>query len=416
MPDHDRPFDLVLWGATGFTGQLVAEYLLRQHGAQAALRWAIGGRSHAKLEQVRERLTAIDGTAAKLPIVLGDATDRASLDAIARQTRVVCSTTGPFAKVGRELVAACVDAGTDYCDSTGEPQFVRAMIDAHHQRARATGARIVHCCGFDSIPSDLGNLMMQEAARAAQGSRCVEVRHFVSLHGGGISGGTAASMVELMEEASRDPAVRRVMADPYALDPGFEGPRSGGGGMDLHGVHFDTDIGRWTGPFVMAGINARVVRRSNAMLGYAWGRDFRYVEGMSFGSGPGGWLTAASMSAGVAAVFGAMAVQPIRQFVAERFLPAPGQGPSKERRDRSSFTSRFIGVLEGSGARMRGTVRGVGDPGYDETAKMLGESSMCLARDRDTTRTEGGVLTPASCMGMTLVERLRKQGMTFDVS
>jgi short subunit dehydrogenase-like uncharacterized protein len=414
MPEHDRPFDLVLWGATGFTGELVAEYLLRHHGAQAALRWAIGGRSQAKLEKVRERLAAIDATAAELPIVLGDATDRASLDAVARQARVVCSTTGPFAKVGRELVAACVEAGTDYCDSTGEPQFVRSMIDAHHERARQTGARIVHCCGFDSIPSDLGNLMLQEAARTAHGSHCREVRHFVSLHGGGISGGTAASMVELMEEASRDPAVRRVMSDPYALDPGHDGPKVGG--MDLNSVHFDADLGRWTGPFVMAGINARIVRRSNAMFGYAWGRDFKYVEGMSFGSGPGGWLTAAGMSAGVAAVLGAMAVSPIRQFVAERFLPAPGQGPSKERRDKSSFTSRFFGVLEGSGAVMRGTVRGVGDPGYDETAKMLGESSMCLARDRDSTRTDGGVLTPASCMGMALVERLRKQGMTFDVS
>lgn len=414
MPDHDRPLDLVLWGATGFTGTLVAEYLLRQHGAQAALRWAIGGRSQAKLEKVRERLAAIDASAARLPIVLGDAMDRASLDAVARQTRVVCSTAGPFAKVGRELVAACAEAGTDYCDSTGEPQFVRAMIDAHHERARKTGARIVSCCGFDSIPSDLGNLMVQEAARTAHGSRCVEVRHFVRLRGGAISGGTAASMVQIMEEASHDAAVRRVMADPYALDPGFDGPRSKD--MDLHRVSWDDDLGAWTGPFVMAGINARVVRRSNAMLGYAWGRDFHYVEGLSFGASSAGWLKAVGMSAGIATVFGAMAVSPIRQFVAERFLPSPGQGPSKEQRARSSFTSRFIGVLEGSGSVMRATVSSVGDPGYDETAKMLGESSMCLARDHASTRTEGGVLTPSSCMGMALVERLRKQGMTFDVA
>jgi short subunit dehydrogenase-like uncharacterized protein len=412
-PDSRRAFDLVLWGATGFTGELVAEYLVRQHGVRAALRWAIGGRSKAKLEQVRERLVAIEPTAAELPIVLGDGTDRTSLDALARQTRVVCSTVGPFTKHGRELVAACVEAGTDYCDSTGEPQFVRAMIDAHHERARATGARIVHCCGFDSIPSDLGTLMIQEAARAAHGSNCDEVRHFVSLRGGAISGGTAASMVEIMEEGGSDPAVRRIMSDPYALDPGHGG---GSRGTDLHPIQWDPDLERWTGPFVMAGINARIVRRSNAMLGYAWGRDFRYVEGMSFASGPGGWLKAAGMSAGVAAVFGAMAVPPIRQFIAERFLPAPGQGPSKERRERSSFTSRFIGALAGSGARIRGTVKGVGDPGYDETAKMLGESALCLARDRDSTRTEGGVLTPASCLGMTLVQRLRKQGMTFDVA
>jgi short subunit dehydrogenase-like uncharacterized protein len=413
MPDQDRPYDLVLWGATGFTGALVAEYLLRQHGARAALRWAIGGRNQAKLEQVRDRLAGVDRTAAKLPIVLGDSGDRPSLDALARQTRVVCSTVGPFSRHGRELVAACVEAGTDYCDSTGEPQFVRAMIDAHHERAKATGARIVSCCGFDSIPSDLGTLMMQEAARTAHDSHCVEVKHFVSVRGGAISGGTAASMVQLMDEAAKDPSVRRVMSDPYALDPAFDGPRTRG--MDLHGVDWDADIGRWTGPFVMAGINARVVRRSNALFGYPWGRDFRYVEGMSFAPGAGGLLAAAAMAAGTAAVFGAMAVAPVRRFVAGRFLPASGEGPSKQRREKGSFTSRFVGVLQ-SGARMHGTVRGVGDPGYDETAKMLGEASMCLARDRDSTRTEGGVLTPASCMGMTLVERLRKQGMTFDVT
>lgn len=411
--DRDRPFDLVLWGATGFTGALVAEYLVRQHGAKAALRWAIGGRSRAKLEQVRDRLAAIDAAAGELPILIGDGGDRASLDALAKQTRVVCSTVGPFARHGRPLVAACVEAGTDYCDSTGEPQFVRAMIDAHHERARATGARIVPCCGFDSIPSDLGNLMMQEAARTGHGAVCGEVRHYVSLRGGGFSGGTAASMVELAEEATRDPGVRRLMADPYALDPDH-GP--GPGGLDLQGVKWDADLQRWTGPFVMAGINARVVRRTNAMLGYAWGRDFHYVEGMSFAGGRSGFLKAAAMSAGIAAAMGAMAVPPVRRLVARRWLPASGEGPSKEVRDRSSFRSRFIGVLAGSGARMHGTVAGVGDPGYDETAKMLGESAVCLAHDRHATRTEGGVLTPASCLGMTLVQRLRKQGMTFDVT
>ncbi len=413
MPEQDRPLDLVLWGATGFTGSLVAEYLTRQHGARAALRWAIGGRNRAKLEQLRDRLAVLDTTAAELPIVLGDGADRASLDAVAQTTRVVCSTAGPFSKHGRALVAACVEAGTDYCDSTGEPQFVRAVIDAHHARARATGARIVPCCGFDSIPSDLGTLMMQEAARTAHGTTCGEVRHYVSLRGGGFSGGTAASMIALMEEAARDPGVRRIMSDPYALDP-EHGP--GPGGTDLAPVRWDDDLQRWTGPFVMAGINARVVRRTNAMLAYGWGRDFHYVEGMSFASGRSGFLKAAGMAAGVAGALGAMALPPVRRFVADRFLPAPGEGPSKEQRARSSFKSRFVGVLAGSGARMHGTVTGVGDPGYDETAKMLGESALCLARDRDTTATQGGVLTPASCMGMTLVQRLRKQGMTFDVS
>jgi short subunit dehydrogenase-like uncharacterized protein len=256
--------------------------------------------------------------------------------------------------------------------------------------------------------------MMQEAARTARGSRCTQVRHYLSVRGAAVSGGTAASMVQIMDEASHDPFVRRVMADPYALDPGFEGVRKGG--TDLQGIRWDEDIHRWTGPFVMAGINARVVRRTNAILGYAWGRDFEYVEGMAFPAGASGLAKATGMSAGLAVALGAMAVPPIRRLVARGMFPAPGQGPSKEQRARSSFTSHFVGVLEGSGARMHGTVRGVGDPGYDETAKMLGEAAVCLVRDRDSTRTEGGVLTPASCLGMTLVRRLRRQGMTFDVA
>ncbi len=413
-PIEGRPLDLVLWGATGFTGALVAEYLVRQYGARASLRWALGGRTRGKLEQLRDRLASIDPSARELPLVVGDGADRASLDAFVRTTRVVCSTVGPFSRHGHELVAACVDAGTDYCDSTGEPQFVRAMIDAHHHHAGDTGARIVHCCGFDSVPSDLGTLMMQEAARTAHGTFCTEVGHYVSLRGAGVSGGTAASMVQLMEESARDPAVRRLMIDPYALDPERGGRR--GLGLDLARVRWDSDLERWTGPFVMAGINARIVRRTNAVLGYAWGRDFRYREGLAFSGGTRGLLMAAGMAAGVAAAFGALSVPRVRRFVADRYLPAPGEGPSKEQRDASSFVSRFVGVLEGSGARLRGTVRGEGDPGYDETAKMLGEASVCLAHDRDRTRTTGGVLTPASALGMTLVERLRRHGMTFDVS
>lgn len=411
MANTGRTYDVVLWGATGFTGALVAEYLLRGHSVGADLRWAIGGRSKDKLEAVRRRLTDVDPRAADLPILLGRSDDRASLDAIAKQTQVVCSTVGPFAVHGRELVGACVDAATDYCDSTGEPQFVRAMIDAHHEGAKKTGARVVSCCGFDSIPSDLGTLLVQEHAKK-KGGPATEVRHYVSVRGGAISGGTAASMVQIMEQAGKDPGLRRLLADPYALDPELSG--KGPDGHDPRGVSWDADLERWTGPFVMAAINSRVVRRSNAMLGYAWGRDFRYREGTSFKAGPGGWMSAAAMTAGMGAALGVMAVPAARRFVARRFLPAPGEGPSKEKRAQSSFTSRLVGVLP-SGERVSATVRG-GDPGYDETAKMLGESALCLARDRATTRTEGGVLTPASCMGMALVERLRRAGMTFDAN
>jgi short subunit dehydrogenase-like uncharacterized protein len=407
-----RSFDVLLWGATGFTGQLVAEYLARHYGVGRELRWALGGRSKEKLEKVRAALEAVDPRARELPIVLGDGTDRASLDRLAVDASVVCSTVGPYALHGRELVAACVEAGTDYCDLTGEPQFVRAMIDAHHERARATGARIVCCCGYDSIPSDLGTLMLQERAQKKHGAPCPSVKHLAGEAKGGMSGGTAASMVALMDEASRDPAVRRLLNDPYALDPDRGEP--GPDGHDQRGVRWDRDLAQWTGPFLMAAINTRVVRRSNALLGYAWGRDFRYREAMSFGSGAKGWLTAAGVSAGTTLGVAAVAVGPVRRLVAKR-LPAPGEGPSKAVRDAGFFVSRLVGTLAGDGGKLRGTVRGTSDPGYGETAKMLSESAVCLAKDGDAIPRRGGVLTPASCMGMRLVERLRDAGMTFDV-
>ncbi|MGD0525179.1 MAG: saccharopine dehydrogenase NADP-binding domain-containing protein [Polyangiaceae bacterium] len=408
-----RSFDVLLWGATGFTGQLVAEYLARQYGVGRELRWALGGRSREKLEKVRASLEAVDPRARELPLVLGDGADRASLDRIAVDASVVCSTVGPYALYGRELVAACVEAGTDYCDLTGEAQFVRAMIDAHHERAAATGARIVHCCGYDSIPSDLGTLMLQERARTKHGARCIEVKHFAGEAKGGMSGGTAASMVAMVDEASRDAGVRRLLNDPYSLDPdrGERGPD----GHDQRGVRWDADLGMWTGPFLMAAINTRVVRRTNALLDYAWGRDFRYREAMSFGRGAKGWLLAAGVSAGTALGVAAVAVPPVRRMVAKRVLPAAGEGPSKAVRDAGFFVSRFVGTLPDGGGKLRGTVRGTSDPGYGETAKMLSESAVCLAKDGDAVPKRGGVLTPGSCMGMRLVERLRAAGMTFDV-
>jgi short subunit dehydrogenase-like uncharacterized protein len=408
-----RSFDVLLWGATGFTGQLVAEYLARHHGVGRELRWALGGRSKDKLEKVRGSLEAIDPRAGELPLVLGDGTDRASLDRLAVDASVVCSTVGPYALHGRALVAACVEAGTDYCDLTGEPQFVRAMIDAHHARAGATGARIVHCCGYDSIPSDLGTLMLQERAQQKHGARCAEVKHFAGEAKGGMSGGTAASMVALMDEASRDPAVRRLLNDPYALDPDRGEP--GPDGHDQRGVRWDADLAQWTGPFLMAAINTRVVRRTNALLGYAWGRDFRYREAMSFGAGAKGWLRAAGVSAGTTLGTGAVALGPVRRVLAKRVLPAPGEGPSKAVRDAGFFVSRLVGTLPGDRGKLRGTVRGTSDPGYGETAKMLSEAALCLAKDGDAIPKRGGVLTPGSCMGMRLVERLRDAGMTFDV-
>lgn len=403
MVSNGRDFDIVLFGATGFTGQLVAEYLTRK---KAGVRWALAGRSRDKLERVRRDLGTVDPSAGELPIVVADSFDRAAMDDVARRARVVCTTVGPYAKYGEPLVAACAEAGTGYCDLTGETPWIRRMIDAYHDRAAATGARVVHCCGFDSIPSDLGVLMLHDHL-AQQGDRLAEARCRVVRVKGGVSGGTAASMMAIFENV-RDPAVRRALADPYVLDP--DGSPRGPDRPDFMGPKRDAD-GRWTAPFVMAGVNTRVVRRSNALLDHAYGRDFRYDEAFDTGAGLGGLAKAIGVSTAMAAV--AVAVLPAGRRLLARFLPAPGEGPSREERERGRFRLE-IRAKSAAGQQLVGVIAGNLDPGYGQTAVMLGESALCLAQDELSAR--GGVLTPAASMGMKLVDRLRAAGMTFRVA
>ncbi len=407
MKNADRDLDVIVWGASGFTGRLVAEFIVERYGASRELRWGIGGRSLAKLEEVRRSLAAIDPAAAELPLIVGDASDRASLGAVVTRARVVLSTVGPYAIHGRELVAACVAHGTDYCDLTGEVPFIRDMIDAHHAGAVASGARIVCCCGFDSIPSDLGVLMLQRYATEKYGAPCSEVRFYVMKAKGGVSGGTIASMMNLMESAGRDPRVRKLAFDAYALTPGERGPD----GADQQTARYDAGLAQWTGPFVMAAINTRVVRRSNALLGYAWGRNFSYAEVMATGAGAAGWLRATATSVGTGAAMALAAIAPTRD-VLKMALPSPGEGPSKQARERGSFEVKLVGLCDGR--RLVGTVAGKGDPGYAATARMIAESAVCLAKDE--LPPGGGVLTPASCMGDALIARLRAAGMRFDVT
>jgi short subunit dehydrogenase-like uncharacterized protein len=405
--------DVVVWGASGFTGRLVCEYLARSYGAGKSLTWAIAGRSRQKLEEVRRGLEAIDPAARELQILVGDSGDRPWLDALALAAKVVVSTVGPYGVHGRGLVAACVDAGTSYCDITGEPTFIRAMIDAHHARAHQTGARIVHACGFDSIPADLGTLMVQTYAREKHGQRCSVTKYFTVEARGAFSGGTFASIAQIFDElADRDLASK--IEDPYALDPGYDGPLRGSPLVaDQRGVVWDEDIRRWTAPYPLALTDARVVRRTNALLGYAWGKDFVFREGVGLLPGPAGLLAASGLAAGVNVGMAAMRVTPIRRALAARVFPAPGEGPSADARAKGYFSSRAIGELEGGG-KVFGLVRGASDPGYGETSKMLAESAVCLAKD-DAIRKDGGVLTAGACMGMRLVERLRATGMSWEV-
>jgi len=312
-------------------------------------------------------------------------------------------------RYGLPLARACAEAGTSYCDLAGEVPYIRRSIDENHARAQETGARIVHSAGFDSIPSDLGVLLLHEAFRA-RGKALASAAFFCGPMKGGMSGGTVASMMGMLDAASHDRDLRRLVGDPYALLPDRTKDR-GPDGRDQRDVRYEPRIGQWTGPFVMAAINTRVVRRSNALLDFAYGRGFAYGEAMSFGRGPRGLARALSATAALGALVGVASFAPGRKLLAP-LLPAPGKGPSQAARDAGFFKVRIVG--EGDGLRVDALVEGTSDPGYGETAKMLGEAAVCLAEDGDELPSRYGVLTPASSMGMRLVDRLRAAGMTFE--
>jgi short subunit dehydrogenase-like uncharacterized protein len=404
-----RPYDVVLFGATGYTGRLVAERLAHS-AAQRPLKWALAGRDKAKLERAQAELIAQVPSAKGVGILVGDAMDPVAMKAIAEQTRVVCTTVGPYLRYGAEVVAACAAAGTDYCDLTGEAPFIRRMIDAHHDEAVRTGARIVHCCGFDSIPSDLGVLYLQQEMLRRHGVPASKVTTLVKLRGSA-SGGTVASMMTIMDLAARDREVRRVLGNPYGLDP--DPKRRGPDSSDDKFVGYEASEGVFTAPFLMASINTRVVRRSHALLGYPYGEGFRYREVSALPATPGGFGSAIATTAGLAGFGIAISVPVLRKILAKR-LPAPGEGPTPEQRERGWFSFRIVGEVEGEpGKRLVAKVADKGDPGYASTSRMLSESALCLAFD--DLPSGGGVLTPASSMGLTLVERLRQVGMTFTV-
>lgn len=396
----DRRYSLILWGASGFTGRLTAHYIQKNYGAQ--IRWAIGGRNKQKLIGIQEELQAYGASVPE--IVLGDALSQSDMENIARETKVICSTVGPYAAYGSVLVQACVDTKTHYCDLTGESVWIRSMIDRHHEAAVRDHVRIVHCCGFDSIPSDIGVYLLQTQSRKSLGTTQVHVDFYAGKSKGGFSGGTVASMMLMMEQA-KDSKKRKILGNPYGLNPkdGFRGPD----GSDQMGLKFDKKISMWTAPFIMAGINTRVVRRSNALLGYKYGKDFRYREVMSLPKGFRGWSMGLSITALLAGFVLAASIPPIRTYVLSRFLPKPGEGPSKALRESGYFNI----LIQGDNAHVK--VQGFQDPGYGETSKMLGEAAMCLVQDEKILPQNYGVLTPASAMGDVLLERLRSAGMVF---
>jgi len=403
----ERKFDVIVWGATGFTGKLVAAYLLRQYGVGDDLIWAIAGRNEQKLDALRSDLG--DG-AADLPTLVADSSDRASLGRLAARTRVVLTTVGPYALYGSELVDACVEEGTDYCDLAGEVQWIRKMIDQHHDRAQQTGARIVHCCGFDSVPMDVGAWFLQNEAKQRFDEYCKSITLLVKATKGAASGGTIASMMNILEEGSKDRAVARVMVDPYSLNP--QGERDGPDDRDQTTAVYRDDAQSWTAPFVMAVVNTKVVRRSHALAGYPYGKDFQYSEAIMTGDGPSGYAKAMMVSGMLGTVMTAGALAPTRQLMGF-FVPKPGDGPDEQLRESGFFNLMQIGVLP-DGNVIRTRITGDQDPGYGSTSKMLSECAVCLAKDN--LDSAGGVLTPAFAMDGNLLERLRQNaGLTFEL-
>jgi short subunit dehydrogenase-like uncharacterized protein len=413
VSDSDRPYDVVVWGATGVAGRLLAEYLAEQHHPDE-LSLVIGGRDEERLAAVAADLCS-ETAWEEVPQVLGDATDPESLRAIARDTHVVATTVGPYTKYGRPLVEACIETGTDYCDLTGEVNWVRETVDRFHDAASEAGTRIVHSCGFDSVPADLGTLLVQTHARETHGAPCDQVRIYLARASGGVSGGTLASAAELFGAASEDPVARETLRNPYSLAP--PGERDGVDRGQQRLARKDRLTGEWTAPSPMAPVNERIVRRSNALLDYPYDREFRCSEVIPTGRSLLGAVTSGVVAGGLGLFSAAMSVAPVRSALTRFVFPDPGEGPSERQMENGHFTVRVRG--RGTAADGPFTVEAEfgadRDPGYGATARMLGESAMCLLRDETDTPLDGGVLTPASGIGLPMADRLREVGFRISV-
>ncbi|AJA62876.1 saccharopine dehydrogenase NADP-binding domain-containing protein [Bradyrhizobium japonicum] len=385
-------FDIVVYGATGFTGQLVAEYLTQHYKSDHTLKWAMAGRSLGKLKSVRDAIGAPGNT----PLIVADASDAASLKAMAEQTMSVITTVGPYQLYGEELLAACVATGTDYFDLCGEPIWMRQMIDKYEAAAKESGARIVFSCGFDSVPFELGAFFVQEEAKRVFGAPASRVKGRVRDMRGTLSGGTAASAKATFDAVAKDISLIAILNDPFALTPGFTGPKQPKGNRSL----LEEDLQSWAAPFMMALINTRNVHRSNMLMGFPYGQDFVYDEMVLTGPGEKGEANAQRVVAANAEKTGPNA-------------PKPGEGPSKEERENGRFDLLYVAIAP-DGRMVRAGVTGDRDPGYGSTSKMISECAMCLLRD--VTDVPAGFWTPGAAMQHKLIKRLRDNaGLTFGV-
>jgi short subunit dehydrogenase-like uncharacterized protein len=410
MKDTPPKFDIVIFGATSFVGQILTRYLLDQFPLEGDLKWAIAGRSQSKLDDLKSSLGV---TGASLDALVADAADEDSLRFLCESTRVVISTVGPYALYGEPLVKTCVALGTDYCDLTGEVQWIAKMLERYENEAKISGARIVHSCGFDSIPSDLGVYFLQQHAKQQFGETCSSIKMRVKKMKGAASGGTVASMTNIFKEVASNPALRKTLANPYAICPPDHGNNTRQNSMNR--PQYDTDFNSWVAPFVMAVINTRIVYRSNALIEGGYSQNFEYNEAMLTGKG----LIGSGIAAGVGVSLGGFAmaaVIPPTRWVMEKFiLPKPGEGPSQDAQEKGCYDLRFYGKTD-SGQEIRCKVTGNQDPGYGSTAKMLGQAAACLVQDINKDKVQGGFWTPASIFGAQLITRLESHaGLTFEL-
>ena len=407
-----RPYAVVLYGATSFVGQITAHYLTEflsnakdKNGANVT--WAIAGRDEEKLNELQSKL------ASKVDIIIANSDNAASLDKMTKQTQVIISTVGPYLKYGEPLIKSCAENGTDYVDLTGEAIFIKDMMDKYQDTAKQSGARIVNSCGFDSIPSDLGVYFTQQQAEEKFGSTCDVIHMRVKAAKGGLSGGTIASMATIFEEVGQDKSRRKQVANPYLLndDKGAPNVRQ----ANVSKPEYDDEHKRWLAPFVMASINTRIVHRSNQLLGYEYGRDFKYDEAMWMKDGLKGKLSSYAMSAGLLGFATAMMITPSRELLSKHVLPKSGSGPSKEEQENGYFDIRLFGQTTDKDS-INTKVTGDKDPGYGSTSRMLAQAALCLAQDISKEEVGGGFWTPASAMGDSLLTRLEAHaGLSFEV-
>ena len=395
-----KEFDIIIWGATGFTGRLVAEYIFKNYSS-GKLNWAIAGRDKKKLINVRDKIADEN-----IPLIIADSFDEVSLTKMTQRTKVICSTVGPYSKYGSLLVKSCIKTNTHYCDLAGEAQWIRKIVDTYHQEAKNKKIRIVNSCGFDSIPSDIGVYFIYKNLPDVN-IKLDKISMRVSGFKGSLSGGTYASMNNIITEASKDRLIGKILTNPYGLNP--EGQRSGPDKRDLNKVKYDEDSKSWIAPFMMAGINTKIVRRSNALSNYSYGKNFTYDESIMTGDGFRGRIRA--IISVLPLIFLSAKPGSLLKRIFNFFTPKPGQGPNKNERENGYYSMRFY-IRYNDKSRALVKVTGDRDPGYGSTSKMLAESAICLSKDslKDTY----GVITPSIAMGDQILDRLQaKAGLTF---